>query len=124
MEVTTRLQGLTELLRAEKTFGARTQGFLTEELHKVGELVAADARSRYAPYSTVGGHGVQTKVFTSGLWVVQTIKKSRDPRRQRPNFGPLMMRKAFLPAARDNESAAVTAATVAVDRARARYWET
>lgn len=124
MFVESHLEGVTELLEAERTFGARTEGFLTTELHKVGQVIASDARARYAPYSVEGGQGVQEKVFTSGLWVVQTRKKSRDPRKQRPNFGPLMMRKAFLPAARDNESRAVAAAAAAVEAARLRYWET
>ena len=124
MVVEAHLEGLTQLLELERTFGAKTEGFLTTELHKVGQLIATDARGRYMPYSVEGAQGVQEKVFTSGLWVLQTKKKSRDPRKQRPNFGPLMMRNAFLPAARANESGAVTAAERAVEAARLRYWET
>lgn len=124
MNVEARIVGLAELLEKERTFGARTQGILTERLLALGGTVASDVSGRYIDYSPAGAHGVKAKVFTSGLWVVQTIRKSRNPLRQRPNFGPLMMRKAFLPAVRDNEGNVLEAATAAVEEARTRYWET
>lgn len=123
MEVGYRIEGLTELLEAERTVGAKTEGILTEHLLQVGGVIAEDARTRYQPFSSRGGAGVQAKVFTSGLWVLQTLRKSRDPRRQRPNFGPLMMRRAFLPALRDNSTRAVAAARAAVEEAARVYWK-
>jgi hypothetical protein len=113
--------GLAGLLEKERTAGAKTEGLLTERLLEVGDQVADDVRHRYIDYSAAGANGVEAKVFTSGLWVVQTIRKSRSPLRRRPNFGPLMMRKAFLPAAHDNEAAATAAATAAVAEVTA-YW--
>jgi hypothetical protein len=122
MEVGYNIEGLTQLLEAERTVGAKTEGVLTEHLLAIGADIAEDARTRYRPYSSAGGAGVQAKVFTSGLWVLQTLKKSNDERRRRPNFGPLMMRHAFLPALRDNQSRAASAARAAVEQVAATYW--
>jgi hypothetical protein len=121
--ITYRMAGLTQLLELERTFGAKTQGILTEHLHHLGEQVMEDVRDRYAPYSIEGAYGVVEKVFVSGLWVVQTLPKSRDKNRQRPNFGPLMWRKAFVPAVRDNEARIGIVAEQAVQEARELYWD-
>lgn len=119
-----RIVGLTELLEKERTVGAKTEGLLTEKLRQVGETVAVGTRTLYGPYSSRGAAGVTTKVLVSGVWVVQTIRKSRNTLRRRPNFGPLMMRKAFLPAAYDNQQAVLAAAQQAVDEVAATYWNT
>lgn len=123
IDVGVRIDGLADLLRREKTIGAKTEGLLTERLLEVGADVAADVAERYQPYSEKGAAGVQEKVFTSGLWVVQTIRKSRNILRQRPGFGPLMMERAFGPAAADNESKVLLAGEQAVEEARLLYWE-
>lgn len=122
MDVEARIVGLTALLEKERTVGAKTEGLLTERLEAVGDVVRDDTRHRYIDYSERGAAGVQTKVFTSGLWVVQTIRKSRNILMRRPNFGPLMMRKAFLPAVREHEDTVLAAAEAAVQEAKA-YWE-
>lgn len=116
-----RVTGLAGLLEKERTVGAKTEGLLTEHLRTLGDDIAEDVATRYIDYSVAGAQGVQAKVFTSGLWVVQTIRKSRAVLRRRPDFGPLMMRKAFLPAAHDNEAKALLAASLAVEEAAA-YW--
>lgn len=123
MDVAARIDGLTELLEKERTVGARTEGALTEHLYTVGEQVAADTRGRYLDYSVDGAHTIQAKVFVSGLWVVQTRRKSRNILRRRPDFGPLMMRKAFLPAARNNEDRILLAASLAVEEVKTAYWD-
>lgn len=124
MDVEARIIGLAALLDKERTFGSKVEGPLTEALHKVGEKVAADVRQRYEPYSAVGAEGVQEKVLASGLWVVQTRTKSRNPKKRRPNFGPLMWDKAFGPAASDNADHVLEAAEAAVQEAAALYWNT
>lgn len=120
--VTVRFKDLAELLRAEQTVGAKTEGFLTRELFLVGELVAADVRRGYDPYSSQGMMGIQTKVFTSGVWVVQTLRKSRNMMRRRPNFGPFIFKKAFYPAMKNNENNVLEAANRAMVEARG-FWE-
>lgn len=123
VDVTYRIAGLTQLLEAENTVGAKTQGVLTDHLLRLGEDVAVDVRHEYLSYSVEGAYGVVAKVFTSGLWVVQTLEKSRDVSKQRPNFGPLMMREAFIPAVDENEPRITLAADLAVAEATALYWE-
>lgn len=124
MSVTIKIDGLTHLLAAERTIGAKTEGILTTHLKTAGDAIARDVQTRYQPYSVRGGLGVQAKVFTSGLWVVQTIRRSRNPLRERPNFGGLMMLRSFLPAARDNEGRILLAAELSVQEVERTYWNT
>jgi len=123
MDATFRITGLAELLAAERTVGDKVEGELAGALQAVGEIVARDTRARYQPFSPAGAAGVQTKAFVSGVYVVQTIRKSQNILRRRRNFGPLMMRKAFLPALRQNENRVAEAAGAAIEQARIRYWE-
>jgi len=123
IQLTYRVVGLDQLLSAEQTVGAKTQGILTDHLLRLGEDVARDIRGEYLNYSVEGAYGIVAKVFTSGLWVVQTLPKSRYVQKQRPNFGPLMMREAFIPAVDENESRIVVAADLAVAEATALYWD-
>ena len=124
MDVGVRVVGLLALLAKEQTFGARTDGILTDHLLEIGRKVAIDVSDRYIDYSPDGAAHVQEKVFAgTGLWVVQTLRKSRNVMRRRPTFGPLMMRKAFLPAAADNQAGVLLAADLAVQEATALYWD-
>lgn len=122
-EATYRILGLEQLLAVEKTFGAKTEGVLTTHLMRLGEHVAEDIRDVYVSYSVEGAYSIMPKVFTSGLWVVQTMPKSRRKNRQRENFGPKMFREAFLPAVDKNEDRIYLAADLAVQEARAMYWD-
>ena len=122
-QMTYRIVGLEQLLEVERTFGAKTEGILTKHLMNLGEHVAEDIRDVYDNYSVEGAYGVMPKVFVSGLYVVQTMSKSRNKARQRPNFGPKMFREAFIPAVEKNEDRIVIAADLAVQEARALYWD-
>jgi len=122
-EATYRILGLEQLLEAERTFGAKTEGILTNHLMRLGEDVASDIRDVYVNYSVEGAYSIMPKVFTSGLWVVQTMPKSRRKQRQRANFGPLMFREAFIPGVDKNENKTVLAADLAVQEARSMYWD-
>lgn len=120
---TYRIIGLEALLEVERTFGSKTEGILTQRLMELGEDVAEDIRTVYREYSPEGAEGVMPKVFVSGLWVVQTLAKSRRKSRQRPNFGPMMYREAFMPAVDKNENKIIMYADQAVVEARALYWD-
>jgi hypothetical protein len=117
VDTTYRIGGLVELLAAERTMGSKTEGRLTDHLIRLGADISEDVRGLYGPISIEGAYGIEEKVFTSGLWVVQTIRKSSVIRRQRPNFGPMMFRKAFVPAAQKNEEKIVLVAELAVAEA-------
>ncbi len=95
--------GLRELTRTIAEAEGELQTFMTAGLLEIGENVAKDVRAVYGGYSEPGAAGVQTKIRKAGnVLVAQTLRKSRGLRR-RPNFGPLMMRVAFLPALAKNE---------------------
>lgn len=113
---------MTALLEAEKTTAGKIDGVLANHLLRVGEDVARDIRDLYSPYSVEGAYGIVPKVFTSGLWVVQTHPKSRNKMMQRPNFGPMMYGEAFIPGAEKNEDRVGLAAELAVAEVEQAYW--
>lgn len=105
MADTFRVEGLRNVTRAAAESGGEIDDWLRDGLRDVGEKVAVDVRGAYRPYSGVGADGVKTKVTRPGNVVVaQTLRRGRDMRRRRSNFGGLMMRKAFLPALAKNEA--------------------
>lgn len=96
--------GLRELTRSIAAAEAEVQTFMTAGLLDIAEHVAKDIRSVYSGYSEPGAAGVVAKVTKAGnARAVQTLRKSRGLKR-RPNFGPLMMKHAFLPARDKNEA--------------------
>ena len=116
-----KVTGLRELARAIAQAEAEVQTFMTAGLMEIGDKVATDVRSVYSGYSQPGAAGVQTKVRKSGnVLVAQTLRKSRGLRR-RPNFGPLMMRVAFLPARDKNEATTQAAAEGLIVRIREEW---
>ena len=118
------MDGLLELLRAENTVGSKVDGVLSDALYQVAEqTIAPEVRSRYKSYSQAGADGVETKVFTSGVWVVQTLRKSRAMSRRRPSFGPLMMEKAFIPSVNHNRAWVVAGVKHAIGMLGALYWD-
>lgn len=99
-EFTVRVEGLPRYMKLVAESEADVEDWLRVGLLALGEKVAKDVRARYAPYSEPGAAGVKAKVRKTGTVVVaQTMRKSRNMNLRRGNFGGLMMRKAFLPAA-------------------------
>ena len=102
---TIRVEGLRQLSRTVRESDDAMNEWLRAGLEKVGERVAVDVRHSYSVYSAVGAEGVKTKVTKPGnVIVAQTLRRGRDMNRRRPNFGGLMMRKAFLPALDKHEA--------------------
>lgn len=98
------VENLRTFLRACDVADEKTALFLRVGLHDIAEDVAKDARALYEPYSARGAEGVKPKVTRPGNAIVaQTLRKTRNAMRSRPNFGGLMMRTALLPALRANE---------------------
>jgi hypothetical protein len=100
---TVKVEGLPE-------FQALVMGSMTEietelalGMKNIANVVAARVRAKYSPYSAPGAAGVKAKLSGGQVWtgkavVAQTLAKSRTMSMRRTNFGPLMMKKAFLPA--------------------------
>lgn len=106
-EGTVRVEGLTQLMDIVSQSEADLDVFMRDGLLAIADRVSVDVRSRYQPYSEIGAAGVKAKVSTKGAaLVVQTLRRGRNMNLRRPNFGPLMMRKAFLPALKHGEAAA------------------
>lgn len=100
-----RIEGLKNLQRAIEECDAELEAWLKDGLLEIGEHVADDVRKVYARYSKKGAERVKAKVMKRGnVLVAQTLSKSRQMNRRRRNFGGLMMREAFMPAAERNES--------------------
>jgi hypothetical protein len=92
---TVRIHGLREFQRALKEADEDTRNGLREQLAAAGEIVAEEARSRFAFYSPVSAAGYQPLVRMKGVAVRQTLRKTTG---LRPDFGALQMRRALEPA--------------------------
>ena len=96
---TIRVEGLRNLARIVRESDEYVDDWLRDGLLKIGEHVAVDVRERYSPYSARGAEAIKAKVARTGTVIVaQTLRRGRDMRRRRANFGGLMMSRAFLPA--------------------------
>lgn len=100
---------------------------LEKHLLAAGERVAGSTRQHYLEVNSSGpdirgAGGIRAQASTKGAFVVQTIRKSEFPSLRRPNYGPRMMRKAFLPAAWGNRGYTLAQAALAVEEAKLLYW--
>lgn len=99
------VEGLRDVTRAVERSDGELDDWLRGGLNDIAEAVAVDVRSAYSVYSGIGAEHVKAKVTRPGNAIVaQTLRRGRDLNRRRPNFGGLMMRKAFLPALHANEA--------------------
>lgn len=119
-----RVEGLRKLSRTIADSNEEIDHWLKDGLLEIGERVAVDVRSAYSVYSVPGADGVKAKVWRTGTTLVaQTMRRGRDMNRRRPNFGGLMMRKAFLPALDKNKDDAERAAERLLDEIAVRWSE-
>lgn len=87
-------------------------------------MVAKDVRRPYSEFSVKGAEGVKAKVTRPGNAVVaQTLRKTRRVDKRRPNFGPMIYKKAFLPAINDNQEKIELAVDGLLERIATRHWE-
>lgn len=99
MAETIRVTGLRELLATIEESDVELDLWLRDGLLELGEVVAADVRSRYSPKSTKGAAGVKAKVMKRGnVRVVQTLRRSSNLAARRGSFGSYEMRHSFVPA--------------------------
>lgn len=126
--VTVRIVGLKEMARAAAAFGNGSWELLREHLLAAGDHVAGGVRGRYLTVNRApdnrGAGGIDNQASIRGAYVVQTIRKSEFPGLRRPNYGPRMMRKAFLPAAWAGRNYTLLQAQMAIEEAKRIYWTT
>lgn len=125
--VTVQVSGLEGLTAAAMAMSNGSWALLEKHLLAAGQRVAEGAQSRYltanAQPDIKGSTGIRAEASGRGAFVVQTIRKSPFPELRRPNYGPRMMRKAFLPSAWENRSYTLTQAALAIEEAKALYWK-
>jgi hypothetical protein len=68
-------------------------------LREVGEVVKHDAVTRFSAYDTHSAHGYRVAVRSRGVSVEQSLRKTTGAR---PDYGSLQMKRALLPALKDN----------------------
>lgn len=118
------IKGLKKLQRLLRESDAELALWLREGLLDIADHVAVDVRMKYSEYSEVGAQGVRPKVMRSGrVLVAQSLRKSRSMTSRRKDFGPLMMRKAFLPAVKDNRAYVNESALALVEELRVKWKE-
>jgi transposase InsO family protein len=99
------IPGLSELIRDLEAVDKDIPKALRERLREVGKVVARDVQRRIGqlhPPSPRTGQGVRVYVRKAGLVAVE--QKEIKTTGRRPDWGPIQMRRAFLPAADANES--------------------
>lgn len=104
-----RYEGLRELAQALRIVNAELYEAVLAGLRKAGDVVRADAAGKFESWGA-GRDGIETaaegfsalvRPYTSTMAIVsvgQTLRRSSDMPRRRPNFGGLMMTEALLPA--------------------------
>lgn len=112
MEETLRVKGYREFLRASDRAGKETKRFVRETYRKVGDVVKANAASRFQTYDARTAAGFRTVVRQRGVSVEQSLRKTTG---RRPDFGALQMRKALVPALEAKEREVEGAFERAVD---------
>jgi hypothetical protein len=87
--------GYSELVRASKLLIPAEQKETRAALAKSGEIIRADAATRFAAYSTKSAAGYRTRVRIRAVEVEQSLRKVTG---LRPDWGATQMRKGLLPA--------------------------
>lgn len=91
-----RLHGLKDLHRALKRYGSEVAKEIDDELRAGGEIIAADARARFAMIDVRSAAGFRSRTKGFGRVVVeQRLRRKTGLRR---DFGALQMRRALIPA--------------------------
>ena len=125
--VTVRIVGLKGLARAAAAMGTEGWAMLERHLLIAGAHVATGVRQYYLTVNAQpdqrGAGGIDNQASTRGAFVVQTIRKAENVSMRRPNYGPRMMRKAFLPAAWQGRDFVLMQAMSAVEEAKKVYWD-
>ena len=98
--LTLRVDGLGGLVKAADAAGKETKKLVRDRLRKMAEPVLADARAKIAPYNATSAARLGISVRRVGTVAVeQRMKRTTGAH---PEYGPLQMRKALLPALDEN----------------------
>lgn len=104
-EGTVAVRGIKPLIRDFSKLSKETSRELRAALRVIAAPVAIDVKFREAKWGPKEPRGIRVVVRQRGVSVDQTLRKSADIARRRPNFGGLQMQEAFIPALEDNAAA-------------------
>lgn len=109
---TVRVTGLKELNRAINKADRDTQKLLKAPFKRVGEIVRADAESKFSAYDSRSAGGYRVKVQVKGVKVEQSLRKVTG---KRGDYGALQMRRAMQPALDDKQPEVIVEMNKALD---------
>lgn len=89
------VSGVPELLRAIAQMPPATKRECRKALRVIGEKVRAEGQSRFTEYNPVSAAGYRVYVRARGISVEQKYNKVDG---SRPDYGPLQMDRALIPA--------------------------
>jgi hypothetical protein len=93
------VHGYKEFLRACNAADKAAKKEVRTILREVGDVVKRDAAARFSAVDTRSAAGYRTAVRQRGIAVEQRLRKTTG---QHPEWGAYQMRKALLPALREN----------------------
>jgi hypothetical protein len=121
-----RVHGTAGLARAASRFSEEGYALFLRGLGEGAKDIEAGVKSRYLTVNkqpdTRGSEGVSSRVSPKGAAVFQTLRKTEFPSNRRPNYGPRMLARAFIPAMREDRARVVADAKLALEEAKKLYW--
>jgi hypothetical protein len=108
-----RVKGLRELQSAFRKVNRDLSKELRAELKQVGEVVRADATSRFAGIDPRSAAGYKVRVRQRGVAVEQSLRRVTG---LRGDYGALQMRRALLPSMESEEDKVVRGLEDMLDR--------
>ena len=111
---TVKVKGLRELNSALKRYDRELGKNLERELLVAAQLVADNARSRFSVIDARSAAGMRPRIRGFGRVVVE--QRYRRTTGQHPEFGSLQMRRALLPAMREEEPMVIATIEGMLDR--------
>ena len=120
------IHGVANLSRAATNYGGRGMLVFRKELASGAKRIQKGVQSRYLSVNKRpdrrGASGVRTRITPVGASVKQILQRSEDISKRRPNYGPRMMKHAFLPAMKEERGFVVAKAQEALQLAKLKYW--
>jgi len=107
-----------ELIRGLKQLEDDERRNVRVELRHIGDAVKNDAAGRIAPKSAKTAAGFKVSVTQRSVAVYQSLKKTTG---KHPEWGGYQIRRALLPARRDNEVETHLAVERALDKASTAF---
>lgn len=110
----TEVKGLRELLRATDKAGGDIKKYTREALREAAEPIRNEAAIRFAPIDAKSASRFGVSIRRAGTITIE--QRLRRTTGRHPEFGRLQMRKALIPALRNNQQEVLDNVGMAVDR--------